>query len=109
MGQSQLVYQTEQLLKKKFSDSILSFESDEMTALWPNDSSTFTFYETFSNSIQNWSTFVKKNLDSMFSLESDEMTALWPNDSLTFTFFVLFSNSIPNWTTFVKEVFWFDV
>ena len=35
MGQSQLVYQTEQLLKKKFSDSILSFESDKQTwKLW---------------------------------------------------------------------------
>ena len=86
-----------------------SLESDEMTALWQNDSLTFTFYVKISNSILNWATFVKEVFDSMFSLESDEMTALWPNDSLTFTFYVIISNSIPNWATFVKEVFWFNV
>ena len=85
-----------------------SLESDEMTALWPNDSLAFTFYLIFSNSIQNWTTFVKEVFDSVFSLESDEMTALCPNNSLTFTFYVTFSKSIPNWTTFVKEVFWYQ-
>ena len=88
---------------------MFTLESDEMTALWPNDSLIFTFYVIFSNSIPNWRTFVKWVFDLMFSLESDKMTALWPNDSLTFTFCVTFSNSIPNWTTFVKEVFWFGV
>ena len=86
-----------------------SLESDEMTALWPNDSLTFTFYVKFSNSIQNWTILVKKFFDSVFSSKSDEMTALWLNDSVTFTFYVRFSNSIPNWTTFVKETFWFSV
>ena len=76
---------------------MFSLESDEMTALGPNDSSTFTFYVIISNSIPNWATFVKEVFDSMFSLESDKMTALWPNDILSFTF----SNIIPNWTTFV--------
>ena len=87
---------------------MLSLESDEMTALGPNDSLTFTFYVTFSYSIPYWTTFVKEVFDSMFSLESDEMIALWPNDSLTFTFYVTFLKSIPNWTTFVKEIFWID-
>ena len=109
MRHSQIAYQTEQVLLKKFFDLMFSLESDEMTALWPNDSLTFTFYETFSNSIPYWTTFVKEVFDSKFSLESDEMTALWPNNSLTFTFYVTFSNSIPIWTTFVEEDFWFDV
>ena len=74
---------------------MLSLESDEMTALWPNDIITFTFYVMISNSIPN--------------RESDKMTPLCQNDSLTFTFYVTISNSIPNWTTFVKEVFLFDV
>ena len=55
-----IAYQTEQLLKKKFFDSMFSLESDEMTAIWPNDSSTFTFYVIISNSILNWATFVKE-------------------------------------------------
>ena len=75
---------------------MFSLESDKMTAFWPNESLTFTFYVIFSNMIPNWATFVKEVFDSVFSLESDEMTALWPNDSLTFTFYVLFSNSVPN-------------
>ena len=87
---------------------MFSLESDEMTALWPNDSLTFTFYLKFSNSIPNWTTFVKEVFVSVFSLESDKMTALWPNESLTFTFYETCSTSIPDWTTFVKEVFWFD-
>ena len=57
-------------------------ESDEMTALWPNNSFTLTFYVIFSNNIPYWTTFVKEDFfDSMFSLESDEMTALWRNNS----------------------------
>ena len=51
-----------------------SLESDEMTALWQNDSLTFTLYATFSFSITNWTTFVKEVFDLMFSIESDEMT-----------------------------------
>ena len=65
---------------------MFSAESEEKTAFLPNDSLTFTFYVTFSNSIPNWATFVKEVFDSMFSLESDKMTALRPNDSVTFTF-----------------------
>ena len=53
MIHSQIAYQTRQLLQKKFFDMILSLESDEMTALWPNDRLTLTFYLTFSNSIAN--------------------------------------------------------
>ena len=87
---------------------MISLESDEMTALWPNDLLTFTFHETFKNSIPNWAIFVKEVFDLMISLESDKMTALWTNDSLSFTFYVTFSNSVTKWITFVKEVFWFD-
>ena len=75
---------------------MFSLESDKMTALWLNDSLTFTFSVIFFNSIPNWAIFVKEVFDSMFSLESDEMTALWPNDILNFTFYVTFSNIIPN-------------
>ena len=60
MWYSQTAYQTEQLFQKKFFDLVFSLESDEMTALWPNDRLTFTFYVTFSNSIPNWTTFVKE-------------------------------------------------
>ena len=87
---------------------MFSFESDEMTALWPNDSLTFTFHVRFSKSIPNRTTFVKEVFDSRLSKESDEMTALWPNNSSTFTFYETFSNSTPNWTTFKKELFWFN-
>ena len=60
MWYSQNAYQTEQLLLKKYFDSMFSLESDEMTALWPNDSFTFTFYVVFSNSMPNGTTFVKE-------------------------------------------------
>ena len=43
MWYSQIAYQTEKVLGKKFYDWMLSLESDQMTALWPNDSFTFTF------------------------------------------------------------------
>jgi len=59
MSDSQKAYQTEQLLLKKFFDSMFSLESDKMTALWPNDSLTFTFYVIISNGKPNWATFVK--------------------------------------------------
>ena len=39
---------------------MFSLGSDEMSALWPNDSSTFTFYVTFSNNIPNGASFVKE-------------------------------------------------
>ena len=55
---------------------MFSLESDEMTTLWPDESLTFTFYLTFSNSKPNWTTFVKEVFDSVFRLESDERTAL---------------------------------
>ena len=34
-----------------------SIESDEMTALWPSDSLTCTFYVISSTSITNWKSF----------------------------------------------------
>ena len=51
---------------------MFSLESDIITAVWPNDSLTFTLYATFSNSIPKWATFVKEVFDLMFSLESDK-------------------------------------
>ena len=39
---------------------MIGLESDEMTALWKSDSSTFTFYETFSNCIPDWAIFVRE-------------------------------------------------
>ena len=74
---------------------MFSLESDKMTALWPNESLTFTVYVIFSNIIPNWTTFVKEVL--IISLESDKMTALWQNDSFNFPLYVTFSNSMPNW------------
>ena len=87
MRHSQIIYQTEQLL---YNRSLISFASDEMTALWPNDSLTLIFYETFSNSIPNWAIIII--FISMISLESDEITTLWQNDYLTFTFYETLSN-----------------
>ena len=37
MKHSQIAYQTEQFLYKNSFDLMISLESDEMTALWPND------------------------------------------------------------------------
>ena len=45
---------------KEVFDSMLSLESDEMAALWPNDRLTSTFYVKISNSIPNWATWVKE-------------------------------------------------
>ena len=39
---------------------MFSLESDQMTALWPNDRLNFTFYSIISNSIPNWATFEKE-------------------------------------------------
>ena len=39
---------------------MFSLESDQMTALWPNDSLTFTFYVTFIDNILNGASFVKE-------------------------------------------------
>ena len=50
--------------------------SDEMMALRPNESLIFSFYGSLSNSIQNWTTFVKDFFELMLSSESDEMTAV---------------------------------
>ena len=60
MPHSQIAFQTEQLLWKKFLNRIFSLESDEMTTLWANDSLNFTFYVTISKSIANWTSFVKE-------------------------------------------------
>ena len=47
---------------------MISSESYEMTAVWPNDSETFTFYATLSNKIPNWAAFGKEVFDLIFSL-----------------------------------------
>ena len=94
---------------------MFSLESAKMTALWVNDSSTFTFYLISHIAYQtkqlSWRIFfdliISSKSDKMIKLsllrESDKMTTMQPNDNLTF--FTTFSNSIPNRTTFVKEVF----
>ena len=76
-----------------------------MAALWTNEITIFDFYNTFSNSIPQWTTFVIDVFDSMINLESFKMYALWLNNSLTFTFYDTLSNSIPKLTTSVKKVF----
>ena len=76
-----------------------------MTALWTNDSLTFTFHMPFSNSIQLDNFCKKKFFDMILSLKSENMTVLWPKSGLTFASYEKFSNSISNWTSFVKEVF----
>ena len=81
---------------------MFSLESDEMTALLPNDSLTFTFLFNSQIAYQTEQLLKKKFFDSMFSLKSDKMTAVWPNDSQTFTLYATFSSSVPNRTTFVK-------
>ena len=58
---------------------MFNLESDKMTALRPNDS--ITFFMAFSNSIPNWTPFVKEFFDLMLSSKSDKMTAVWPIDS----------------------------
>ena len=60
MPHPQIAKEIEQLLWNKFFNTIFSLESDQMTALWANDILNFTFYVTISNSIANWTTFVKE-------------------------------------------------
>ena len=60
MPYSQIAFQTEQLLWKKFLNRIFSLECDEMTTLWANDSLNSIFYVTISNSIAKWTSFVKE-------------------------------------------------
>ena len=55
---------------------MLCLESDEMTALWQNDSLTFTFCMTFSNIIPNWTIFVKE------VFWSDPLFRKWRNDCI---------------------------
>ena len=88
---------------------MFGLESDKMTALWPNNSLTFTFYMTFSNSIPDFTKYVKEVFDPIFTFESDKMTALQPNDNVAFTFYLTFSKSISIWAYLVTDVFWFDV
>ena len=80
---------------KKFSDFMLSLESDKMSALRPNNSltSNISQYLTILDNVWWYWTIIvpyrlhliifKKFSDFVLSLESDEMTALWPNNSLT--------------------------
>ena len=77
----QEAYQTDQILWKKFLNTKFSLEINKITALWANDSLNLTFYVIISNSIANWTTFVKEISDLMLSSESDKMTVVWPNDS----------------------------
>ena len=88
MQHSQIAYQTKQLFEKKFFDSMASLEIYKMTAMWPCDSLTFTFFTHSKTTHQTGQLFVKEFFDSIYSLESEKMTALWPNDSLTFTFYI---------------------
>ena len=99
MPHSEAAYQTEQV----FFDLMFSLESHKMTALWPNDSTTFTFYVTFQIAYHIEQLLQKICFDLMLSLQSDEITALWANGSLNFTFYEKLSKSIPNSTTFEQE------
>ena len=60
---------------------MFSLEGDKMTAFWPRDNLTLTFYVIISNILLNWTTFVKEVFWSVFSIESDLMTALWSNNN----------------------------
>ena len=55
-----------------------------MTTFWPNEILAFTFYVKLSNSIRNWTNFVKEVF--WFNALFYEITAFWPNGTLTFTF-----------------------
>ena len=88
----------------QFSDSMFSFESDKMTPLWQNDSLTFTFYATFSNSIADWTNFVKFVSDLMLNSASDKILCDYIAAKLSLLMpHSHFSYSIPNWETFVKD------
>ena len=88
--------------------SKISLEIVEITALWPNDSLTFTFMKHFQIASQTEHFFKKTFFYLMINLERDKMKAFWPNDSLSFILYETFSSSIPKLTTFVKEVLWFN-
>ena len=68
---SPIAYQNEQHL---FLDTMFSLESDKISALWPNDSLTFTFYVKISNSIPKPETFVKEFVlfDAAFRKEGND-------------------------------------
>ena len=85
MRHFQILYQIEQILKKKFFDSMISLE---MT-LWPTDILTFTFYETFSKSIPNWAICLKQVFwfDDYFRKWKNDWFVT--NDHLTFTFYLI--------------------
>ena len=55
---------------------MINLESDKMTALWPDDSLTFTFYVAFSYSIPNWTTFVQDFFDLILISEIDQKITL---------------------------------
>ena len=69
------------MLSLESNEITASWPNDEMTAFRPNDSLTFTFSVTFLNSIPNWATFETKILIQylvkkvMKWLLSDQMTA----------------------------------
>ena len=60
MRHSQIACQTEDLLEKKFFESMFSLKSGEMDALLQNDILTFSFYAIISTGIPNRPTFVKE-------------------------------------------------
>ena len=87
---------------------MISLESDKMNDLQPNNHLSFTSCDTFSNSIPNWTTFVKEFFWFHAYFRKWQNNYYKPNECLTFTFPETFSNSIPKWTSFVKEVFWYN-
>ena len=58
VGPRKLTYQIEKLVKKKISDSMFSLESDEMAAVWPNDSITYFFSLDILKKHTNSTTFI---------------------------------------------------
>ena len=89
MRHSQIAYQTGQfsnslescrIFEKKFLDSIFGFQNDKMAVFSPNEMVAFTLYETFSNRIPNWTTFVKEFFVSVLSLKSLENCTAFQND-----------------------------
>ena len=59
MSHPKITQENEPLLQKKFYELMFSLESDEITALWPNDILTLTFYVIISKSILTWTMCVK--------------------------------------------------
>ena len=82
---------------------MFSLESDEMTALWPNDSLTFTFYLTFSYSMPNWTTFVKEVFwfgVSFWKWRNDCFVTKW---QLNFYFLLYFVIIFQLWCTLQSD------